>query len=45
MTILDSYNLLLTYFRQSWQLVGRYFSCLLPRQVDGTFQILVNGRL
>ena len=47
-TILDGYNeynLLLTYFRQSWQLVGRYCSYLLPRQIDRTFQIQVNLRL
>ena len=44
-TILDGYNLLLTYFRQSWQLLGHYCSCLQPKWVDGTFQILVNGRL
>ena len=37
-------NLLLTRFRQSWQLVGRYCSYLLPRQVDGTFQTQVNRR-
>ena len=37
-------NLLLTEFRQFWQLVGRYCSYLLPRQDGGTFQIEVNGR-
>ena len=44
-TILDGNNLLLAKFRQSWQLVGHYCSYLLPRQVDGTFVILVNGKL
>ena len=37
-------NLLLTLFQQFQQLVGRYCSCLLPRQDDGTSQIQVNGR-
>ena len=37
-------NLLLTEFRQFWQLVGRYFSYLLPRQDAGTSQIQVNWR-
>ena len=44
-TILDGENLLLTWFRQSRQLVGRYCSHLLPRQADGIFQIHVNWRL
>ena len=44
-TIPDGNNLLLTWFRQSWQLVGSYCSYLLPRQDDGTFQIQVNRRL
>ena len=33
-------SLPLTWFRQFWQLVGRYCSYLLPRQDDGTYQIL-----
>ena len=37
-------NLPLTQFRQFRQLVGRYCSYLLPRQVDGTFQTYVNRR-
>ena len=37
-------NLPLTQFRQFRQLVGRYCSYLLPRQVDGTFKIQVNWR-
>ena len=32
-------NLLLTWFWQFWQLLGRYWSCLLPRQDGGTSQI------
>ena len=35
----DGKNLLLTEFRQFWQLVGRYRSYLLPRQDGGKFQI------
>ena len=38
-------NLLLTMFRQSWQLLGRHYSWWLPRQVVGKFQIQVNMRL
>ena len=44
-THLDSENLPLTYFRQCWQLLGRYCSYLLPRQDGGKFQIQINGRL
>ena len=37
-------NLQLTQFRHIRQLVGRYYSCLLPRQYDGTPKTQVNGR-
>ena len=37
-------NLLLTWFRQFRQLVGRYCSSLLPRQDGGTSLIGVNRR-
>ena len=36
-THLVGYDLLLTQFRQFWQLMGRYFSYLLPRQDNGTY--------
>ena len=32
-------NFPLTWFRHLWQLVGRYCSCVLPRQDGGTSQI------
>ena len=44
-TILDRKILLLIAFRQSWQLVGRYCSHLVPKQDDRTSQIQVNVRL
>ena len=37
-------NLLLTKFRQFWQLVGRFCVNLLPRQDGRTSHIKVNGR-
>ena len=37
-------NLLLTWFQMFRRLVGRYCSCLLPRQDGGTSQIQVNRR-
>ena len=43
-THLRGKNLLLTWFRHFWQLVGRYCSYLLLRQDDGTSQIQVNRR-
>ena len=43
-TIVDGKNLPLTKFQRFWQVMGRYCSYLLPRQVDGTFHIQVNGR-
>ena len=33
----DVENLQLTWFRQFWQLTGRYCSYLLPRQHGGTY--------
>ena len=38
-------NLPLTWFRQFRQLVGCYYSCLLPRQNGGTSHIKVNRTL
>ena len=35
----------MTQFREFWQPLGCYSSCLLPRQDGGTSQIQVNGRL
>ena len=40
----DVENLLLTKFRQFWQLLGRYCGYLLLRQDCGTSQIQVNRR-
>ena len=37
-------NLLLTQFRQFWQLLGRYGSYLLPRHDSGTSQFQINRR-
>ena len=37
-------NLPLTWFRQFWQLVGSYCSCLLPKQDGVTSQIIINER-
>ena len=44
MTHLVDENLLLTHFQQFQQLVGRYCSYLLPKQVDGKLKIQVNWK-
>ena len=43
-TCLVDENLPLTQFPQLWQLLGRYCSCLLPRQDDSTPKNQVNRR-